>query len=93
MNHVVVTTERAFARLAGLPQELLDEVEAALRRLGDDPQGLARKAPCPYPPKGQIYPFHCDYQGTRYHFVTFFYFGEDKRTLVVYDVTVTTVRN
>jgi hypothetical protein len=92
MSYAVITTEGALSRLVGLPREVLDRLSDALGKLGDSPQTLGRKAVFPYPPKGQIYPFHCDHAGVRYYFVAFYYFGQDEKTLLVYDVTVTTAR-
>jgi hypothetical protein len=90
MSYVVVKGKKAFSRLVGLPPALLDDVEAALQKLAEDPRSLGRRAVFPYPPSGQMYPFHCDYEGVRYYFVAFFYFSSDERALLVHDVTVAT---
>ena len=90
MSYVVEKAEGAFSRLVGLPPEVLQKIDAALSELAASPLELGKKASFPYPPRGQMYPFHCDHAGVRYYFVAFYYFGDDERTLRVYDVTVTT---
>ncbi|MCX6141686.1 MAG: hypothetical protein NTZ35_00555, partial [Ignavibacteriales bacterium] len=74
----------AFSRLVGLPPELLDRIDDALRELAASPLELGKKACFPYPPKGQMYSFHRDHGGVRYYFVAFYYFADDEKTLRVY---------
>ena len=90
MSYEIIFGEGALDRVSRLaPAEVLDELEAALRRLAADPLAHGRPAAFPYPPRGQMYPFHCDVAGKRWHFVAFFYFTEDENALRVFDVTVT----
>ena len=88
MNYVVETAENAFRRLVGLSPVLISQVEEALQRLAEDPLRLGRKAVFPFPPRGNLYSFHCVFEGVRYDFRAFYFFKDDERTLLIHDVTV-----
>jgi hypothetical protein len=89
MSYDIIFGEGALDRVYELvPAEVLNDLEAAFRRLAANPVAHGRPAAFPYSPRGQMYPFHCDVEGKRWHFVAFFYFTEDETALRIFDVTV-----
>ena len=90
MSYAIVWGEEALQRV---PDEVLTQVldcfEAAVHRLADSPTTYSRPAVFPYPPRGQVYHFHCDTpDGTRYYFAVFFYYAQNEQGLHVFDVAV-----
>ena len=90
MPYEILYGEGALDRVqaANLPGPVIDALDAAMTALADNPARLSRSTVFPYPPKGQMYPFHHDYAGTRYYFNVFFWYMADEQTLKVFDVTV-----
>jgi hypothetical protein len=88
MPYEILLADKALSRVpSGLPGQVLDELDAAFRRLGDSPITYGKRSLFPFVPRGQIYPFKIEHEGRTYHFVVYFYFSVDERAIKVFDVT------
>ena len=72
----------------GTFERLLDALDAAMEVLAEHPTRVSRPMAFPFPPKGQMYSFHHDYEGVRYDFNVFFWYMADEQTLKVFAITV-----
>lgn len=89
MSYRIDFARKALDRVAKLKERKLFEcIRASFEKLATDPLSHGRKAVFPFPPKGQVFHFHCDGEVGRYHFAAFFYFAVDETTLNVFEVTV-----
>lgn len=88
MSYELEFGPKAFDRLPrSLPAEVLQSFNNALDALARSPTTLSRPAVFPYPPRGQVFHHHCDFEGTRYYFAVFFYISQDERRLQVFTIT------
>jgi hypothetical protein len=90
MPYDILFSDHALDRVAAAhpPDQVIDGLERHLQWLADDPINRGRKSIFPYPPKGQICPFHLHFAGFRYNFVVFFYYGQNEQSIKVFDVTI-----
>ena len=85
MSYEIVLGDLARESIFSLPPELADELGAALERLGENPVERSQPSDFPYP-FGQVYRFGLQHAGAVYLFAAHFYYGEDERTLRVFDL-------
>ncbi len=71
----------------GLPDPVIDGIEANLLRLASDPVNLSRKSRLPAPASGQCFDFACDHAGWTHYFRAFFFYTQDETTIYVYGLT------
>jgi hypothetical protein len=90
MAYEIVFGSRALDRVekASLPIQVGEFLERELERLAQAPASLSHATSFPFPPLGQRYGVHCDLDGMRYYFGIFFLYGQDERSIHVFDITV-----
>jgi len=90
MAYEIILGDKALDRVekAQLPIQVIDFLERELMRLAQSPTTLSHATSFPFPPLGQRFGTHCDLDGKRYYFGIFFLYGQDERSLQVFDVTV-----
>jgi len=87
MPYQLLYTPRAKADIGRVPLGLLDQLEAHLQQLADNPVGLSRPSAFPFPSDCQLSQFHCNYfDERRYAFTVLFRYGADESTLQVLGV-------
>jgi hypothetical protein len=85
MSYDIVLGDFARQSIYRLPPELADELEAALQHLAENPVERSQRSDFPYS-FGQVYRFGLRRAGEVYLLAAHFCYGEDERTLYVFDL-------
>lgn len=85
MNYDIVLGDLARQSIYRLPPALVGELQTALERLGQSPVERSQRSDLPYP-FGQVYRFQVRHGDEVYRFAAHFYYGEDERTLRIFDL-------
>jgi hypothetical protein len=88
MSYEILLGDLAGKSIFQLPPELADDLESALNRLAENPVERSQRSDFPYP-FAQVYYFGLRHAGATYLFAAHFYYGEDERTLRVFDLRFT----
>jgi hypothetical protein len=85
MSYDIVLGDLARKSLYRLPPKLADGLHSALERLAENPVERSHRSDFPYP-FGQVHRFGLRHAGEVYLFAAHFYYGEDERTLRIFDL-------
>jgi hypothetical protein len=89
MNYEVVLGPRAIEKLRSAPEALRERIEKRLEELASDPKKIGRKTVSPpFVPIGHIYQFHEQHADRRHYFTVFFVYGDDEKSLNVWDIVI-----
>ena len=91
MRYELVLGPRAEKAYNELPLSLLDQFDAQMDRLADDPPAVAVPGAFPYPPNRMVFHFDFpDFAGTHWFFAAHFRYDVNEIIIHVFSITVQT---